>query len=768
MLSQSMKGASMAKASFKISSRAAALIGRENVSRADGALIELIKNTYDADAEMCFVWLDVENDSILIYDNGTGMNENVIRSSWMVIGTNDKQVESISAKGRVKSGEKGIGRFALDRLGSKCIMYTKMKNDATVLQWSVSWDDFDVEGKLLDEIEADINECHASLRGCLPESLVLNIERQADLQNISRSHLWGKGTALFISGLRDNWTRSDLDDLADALQVLIPPKGQYDYSINFMMASSGNYETIENEAAVDFDYRIDSEFDGEKFYIELTRNEFIVDKMPDEVFSSPRFENYPFRKKDFQQRKVTLVKSIPEVIGTSEAVSVERAKELGAFSFSFLFMRLSSSGEDKRIAFQRTIGSRRAQWMSLHGGVKIYRDNFWVRPYGDKGSSQFDWLGLDARHSKNPSGVMDKRENWTVRNAQSQGTLNISRLKNVLIADKSSREGIIDGSHFKLLQNVLLGLIGVVEKDRSYVFRTIKIYLDSRDTESITLEEGKEAAKKVLGNSAESDPLDVVSPQEVIAMATTIEDYDKRADELMDELKLMRSLATNGLITSSIAHDLKGKKATLVVRAEMLKERLARGKYKDVDKGLSAIIEHDKFFKSWMDTLLNQIKTDRRKRKKRIFREVVEDAVESLAPVLGQKAIKIILAGESKKAIRLFEADINSIVYNLVINSIEAFSRNSIIERNIYIDVFDRNESIIFNYRDSGVGLGSEYSDPREIMKFGVTSKKTFDGNVYGTGLGMYIIDSTLSEYNASLEFVRYQGAFEIEIVFPG
>ena len=106
-----MKGTSMAKASFKISSRAAALIGRENVSRADGALIELIKNTYDADAEMCFVWLDVENDFILIYDNGTGMNEDVIRSSWMVIGTNDKQVEFISAKGRVKSGEKGHWSF---------------------------------------------------------------------------------------------------------------------------------------------------------------------------------------------------------------------------------------------------------------------------------------------------------------------------------------------------------------------------------------------------------------------------------------------------------------------------------------------------------------------------------------------------------------------------------------------------------------------------------------------------------------------------------
>ena len=118
----------MGKVRYRISARATILLGREGVSKADGAIVELIKNTYDADAEICFMCMDAENDKIYLFDNGSGMDSQTIENCWMLIGTPNKRDNYQSVKKRIKSGEKGIGRFALDRLGSQCTMYTKMKD----------------------------------------------------------------------------------------------------------------------------------------------------------------------------------------------------------------------------------------------------------------------------------------------------------------------------------------------------------------------------------------------------------------------------------------------------------------------------------------------------------------------------------------------------------------------------------------------------------------------------------------------------------------
>lgn len=83
----------MAKMKYKMSSRATILLGRESVSRVDGAIIELVKNTYDADAGFCCLCFDVEHDQIYILDNGVGMTKETIETCWMLIGTDNKRVE---------------------------------------------------------------------------------------------------------------------------------------------------------------------------------------------------------------------------------------------------------------------------------------------------------------------------------------------------------------------------------------------------------------------------------------------------------------------------------------------------------------------------------------------------------------------------------------------------------------------------------------------------------------------------------------------------
>ena len=225
----------MAKIQFKISAKAARLIGRENITGVDGAIIELVKNAYDADAECVYlqynikypylaqsfdyelITSDLSQDELLLFmqlynvndgmfekvtkeeyigqhilefeseekvseeysllensvqhilfkrneivliDNGCGMTKEIVENSWMRIGTSYKETNYVSDKGRIKTGAKGIGRFALDKLSTESLMYTKSDNSKLV-KWNIDWEQFS-NSKLLNEIDAELTESNES------------------------------------------------------------------------------------------------------------------------------------------------------------------------------------------------------------------------------------------------------------------------------------------------------------------------------------------------------------------------------------------------------------------------------------------------------------------------------------------------------------------------------------------------------------------------------------------------------------------------------
>ena len=201
----------MREVKFSVAAKAARLIGRENIADVDGALVELIKNSYDADATCVLVKMQIpfpdvpntldmtlavkilskedldnimsyyveedgqlvkkdrltENEQnklknilfsynkIIVADNGYGMTENIVSTTWMHIGTSDKENNITSPKGRVKTGAKGIGRFALDKLSKGSLMYTKSKNENSVIKWFMDWEQF-AKAELIDDVKAEI------------------------------------------------------------------------------------------------------------------------------------------------------------------------------------------------------------------------------------------------------------------------------------------------------------------------------------------------------------------------------------------------------------------------------------------------------------------------------------------------------------------------------------------------------------------------------------------------------------------------------------
>lgn len=220
----------MAKMKYKMSSRATILLGRESVSRVDGAIIELVKNTYDADAGFCCLCFDVEHDQIYILDNGVGMTKETIETCWMLIGTDNKRVEYLSTKKRIKSGEKGIGRFALDRLGSKCRMYTKHDGEDLIC-WETDWSNFEKSGQVIDDVEADFTYCAGQrFEDIIPEEIKNAVAKFAEEAEDDQFTL-SRGTLFIISRLRDKWTTREKEKVIDVLGYLIPPVEQQNYAI---------------------------------------------------------------------------------------------------------------------------------------------------------------------------------------------------------------------------------------------------------------------------------------------------------------------------------------------------------------------------------------------------------------------------------------------------------------------------------------------------------------------------------------------------------
>lgn len=331
----------MEKMKYKISSRATILLGRESVSKVDGAIIELVKNTYDADASLCYVCFDIEHNNIYIIDNGIGMTKETIQNYWMMIGTDNKKENYKSNKNRIKSGEKGIGRFALDRLGSKCEMYTKSDKSDKLILWKTDWSNFEQVGKTLDEIEAEFGYLEESFEETIPEFIRSNIKKaEAQLSKSTEKKVsipLKSGTVLKISDLRDEWTEKEIGNIVNSMGFLLPPTESSEYIICIQKNILDDVLLVENEVTEEFDYKLSTHFDGNIFDITLYRNEFDLNKIPDELFEYERFKKYPYRKQDFEKGKFNFKYTISELIGTNDQKYIDKIKKIGSFDFKYVF-----------------------------------------------------------------------------------------------------------------------------------------------------------------------------------------------------------------------------------------------------------------------------------------------------------------------------------------------------------------------------------------------------------------------------------------------
>lgn len=788
------------KIPFKVSARAGKLLGRENFSNPEGALTELVKNSYDADAENCLVVFDIpviekedeagnkyfvpdkQNSIIYIIDNGEGMERNIVEDNWMQIGTGNKEQFYLSDNNRVKTGAKGIGRFALDRLGLRTKMWTLSKEAETGegLFWEMNWEQFDDLQKTISEIEADLTVVQLDLEGKIRELLGPNFD-YTDIEKYKFQY----GTILKISDLKDEWYSTDIDNVFQNLEALIPPKElNIPFQVYFKHTQIPIKYGIVNTAFFnDFDYKMVAKYNAETLMIDFTveRNELDLDLLNRKY--NHLFENLssPFDLDTINGKEFTYAKSVGKLLNwdLNEARKTFLTN-IGDFQFSFNFLKFNNSKKEG-YPYKSIIPKERRATLERFGGVKIYRDSFRVRPYGDPKN---DWLGLGFRAGKSPAGPGQRIGDWRVNNENVAGIITISRKVNPLLEDKSDRGGLQENDSFVAFKNIIIGIIHEFEVDRSRVLNPIYLFNKQEEERKQAQEIQKQAealAKKIIEEQKNNPAADELEKQERVeaffkeSVRTIIEE---KKDEENQEIVQVRSLASLGLIVSSFSHELKevSNNASEIESLEqninslIPEEKKATILYSDI-KDIFELLKDDKEkIKHWVDYTLTAIRKDKRTRSKLDFDAFFNQLQESWKRIFKRKDIKFSInntIGDAQYDFRAFEMDMTTIFSNLINNSLDSFEQRKLIEeRNITIDLAIISNKIEIVFSDNGKGLDKAFDNKEDIFLAFTTSKKDRKGNEIGTGLGMYLVKSVIDDNNGSIEILEPEIGFAVKISF--
>ena len=314
-------------------------LGEELNPSPSNGIIELIRNSYDANATSCEVKFNYWNykNIIQIIDNGDGMSLDDIQNGWFILGKS-KKVKEKTRLGRIPVGDKGLGRLAALRLGKEVKIITQ-NLDTPHIQYSfnIDWSKYE-SAETIDQIDIRIDQSESNKP---------------------------PGTEITISDVTVNFGRDEISKLAREMVLLADPFGGDPLGFEPILKSS-KYPDIENLVLHRY-------FDHAEFILNLD--------VDDEGRGSVTVTDYRSNKL-FE--------------GTHEDIKSDKeVYRCPKFNFQLWIYILDNSKFVGRIV---KLGQVR-QWLNEFGGVHIYQNNIRVAPYGDKGN---DWLELNLLRARSP------------------------------------------------------------------------------------------------------------------------------------------------------------------------------------------------------------------------------------------------------------------------------------------------------------------------------------------------------------------------------
>ncbi len=405
------------KINFQPKARLLLQLGDQLIRNESVALLELIKNSYDAYASKVTVTMKMVDKAlegeIIIEDDGIGMNAEIIKKVWMQPGSDFKYKIVTSIKTRTKGkrvpiGEKGIGRFGVHKLGNYIQLISKTGNDKEI-SLKIDWKEF----------EKDITL----------DKIKIQLEERTTPEYFTKGK---SGTFIKITNLRKPWTRNAVRDLYRASTSLNSPFTTLDsFNVVFKLDNQDWLKGL-------------IRFDDIKEYA-LYKIEGIINK---DAITKLIYEFTPWETmKQISERKETL-KNIKMVKTVKDEVTKKKKQvdiNIGKYKIGPILIKiLIFDREPKILNYGVTDKEGFKTYLDLNGGVRVYRDGIRIYNYGETDN---DWLKLDIKRVNRPG--------ETISNNLIIAAVQLDRLKSIDLCEKTNREGFIEDNVYEAFQDAV-------------------------------------------------------------------------------------------------------------------------------------------------------------------------------------------------------------------------------------------------------------------------------------------------------------------------
>lgn len=700
---------------FKFDVSTFRLLGRELITDRITALFELVKNCYDANAEKVDITFEnlnpLSNQSrIIIEDNGLGMAFADIRDKWMVIGTSSKRRKRVSPApyNRVVAGKKGVGRFAVDKLGGKLVMKTKKKG-------SLIWHCLETDWTKYSEEE--------------DRQLKLNFENSPEEQKLFTdidNKYWTEpavadiqGTRLEISSLNDVWLERDIIRAYRELSKIVRTTMYVKYPFNIWFHVP-EYKTYDNKpveslvlAKATLSYSLKYRYDEVKQkyyqeYLEESRGNLVVKEKVAEVFGPIGFTIYYYD----QEGKKNFTK-------------------------------------EDRI-----------------DGIKVYRDGIIATPFAEYKSSrdeQKDLFGIDKRRW---SGFFEKLSTRDII-----GWVDIKDELNPEIKDSTNRQDFVDNKEWSSLKDFVISQIHQVElylkhqKDNRKRDNAERLKKADNDIEDI-----KQKINRIKGQSffaspeVESELNEITSRLGEIKqnVSASSKDYERMEEDRRQQENIMFSLVSLQAYAGQISHILRISIGIIKRSAEFVAKWVPLGqKYDKSVKHSKRIFDEMNNLSKAMNFMLSYAEDDSTFdyfSVKDAITELFEDRYNYL---FEEENINSEYDIEDDFELSYNKKAFQDMFGNLIDNSVKALRNTQ--DKRIKCTIYRENDSLIVLFSDNGSGIPEEIRD----RIFDVFYTTTAD--LGGAGLGLYIVRTRLNSIKGTIslepnEFKPTGATFKINI----
>lgn len=708
-------------ASFRPKARLMRTLGSELISSDKVALIELVKNSYDADASCVIIQFQrlssIEESTIVVLDNGRGMDKETLEDSWFVLATNNKEKQRFTPGGRKVLGSKGIGRLAASRIGSNLLLETKT-SDKPGASVSVDWRDFD-ENKYLDEISINWSLLNDDLdmRDILERGRFVSVNQDRD---------WRTGTKIQISNLSHLWSTEDIEEVRTALRRLVPP----------VLAG-----VSQNHSNCKLDFRILLEFIdcGDGF------NVFEGEVQPPDISRKPHYSLQGTVTNE-GRGTLTFISNFPEkreILIEVDLWGKKRNPTVGEFQFEINAWERDAQSlrqlADGELLEESWNAADIRNLISGIAGMNVYRDGFRVLPFGEKGD---DWLGLDLRRVQNPS--------LRFSNNQISGYVFIDSEKNPGLRDQSNREGLIAGDAFEDIKSMLLKALSEMESRRK------------------AMKGGRRKAEKIIPAYQELDLTEVIASVSALVPAESpvikiLEEkkqgVDRAVNEIVTKVSRYTRLATLGALVDHILHEGRGAVKNIKAASKNIQRRLQNSNLSS--ESMSSVLSQLKVVNGGaerLSSLFNQIAPFGGKPKRQIETVDIADVLLDIKNALADDLLKFdIHFGTSNVDFTVTgnRDEIYSVFYNLINNAVYWVSKTPVsAERRIVVSGMPLTTGgLQFVIKDTGLGVEDEFRDSIFLPYF---SRKDNDA----VGLGLAIVQHIMEDfYNGSVQLLPADGS---------